>query len=363
MTKPDIQFITELKKESKAPLKKCMQCGSCSVVCKLSPEEQPFPRKEMIHSAWGLKDKLMGNPDVWLCHQCGECTTYCPRGVKPSDVLSAIRKLTYYHYARPRFLVKALSKPAWLPVVTLIPLVIILGIIYFAGTLQIPEGPVNYSKFFPHGWLNNSFSIITLLSLLTLIVSIRDFRKDMGKLCPSQGKKQGGFKCFLQAIGDILSHRNINKCTDKGFKITPHFLVLWGFILLLIVTLFAILNVIMGTYPMSFTNPVKVVGNVAAIMLTIGMVSMIIRRIQKKDAVSNSSYFDWVFLISMFLLTLSGMLVEMARFLEWGAASYYIYVFHLLLVWLIIIYFPFTKFGHVIYRLVAIIYAKRIGRN
>lgn len=363
ITQPDIQFIKELKEESKAPLKQCMQCGSCSVVCKLTPDDNPFPRKEMIYAAWGMKDKLIGNPDVWLCHQCGECTTYCPRGVKPSDVLSAIRKLTYYHYAKPRFLSKILGKPAWLPIVTLVPLAIILGIIYFAGTLRIPVGPVNYSKFFPHAWLNMFFISITLLSFSTLFFSIRNFWRDMHKNYPGNGKKQGIWKSLWQANMEILSHRNFSKCEDEKFKITAHFLVFWGFILLLVVTLFAILSVLMGTYPMPFTNPVKIIGNVASLMLILGLGSMIFKRIIKKDAVSNSSYFDWIFLLSLFILTLSGVFVEMARFLEWGAVAYYLYVFHLLFVWLIIIYLPFTKFGHIVYRMVAIMYCKKAGRS
>ncbi|MBN1185631.1 MAG: quinone-interacting membrane-bound oxidoreductase complex subunit QmoC [Bacteroidales bacterium] len=363
ITEPDIQFISELKKESGAPLKQCMQCGTCSVVCKLSPEDRPFPRKEMILAGWGMKDKLIGNPDVWLCHQCGECSTYCPRGVKPSDVLSSIRKFTYKHYARPKFLVKILASPKWIPVVTLVPLFIIVAIIYFAGTLRIPDGYVNYSEFFPHAWLNSTFTCLFFLSCGTFIGSIRRFWKDMKINYPANGKQQGWFRSLFQAINEILSHRNFSKCKDKKFTVSSHFLVFWGFVMLLIVTLFAILSVIMGTYPMPITSPVKIAGNVAALMLTIGLISMIYKRIKKKDAVSHSTYFDWVFLVSIFILTISGVVVEMARFLDWGAAAYYIYLFHLLFVWLIIIYLPYTKFAHIVYRTTAVMYNKMTGRK
>ena len=130
---PDIRFKKELTKKSGASLNECIQCGTCSVVCSLAPKEKPFPRKEMIWAAWGLKEHLIANTDVWLCHQCGDCSTYCPRGVKPADVISAVRKMTYLHYARPRFLGIMLSNPKWLPVAVLIPIVIIASILLFHG--------------------------------------------------------------------------------------------------------------------------------------------------------------------------------------------------------------------------------------
>ena len=104
VTEPDIEFIKKIKKTD-ASFKNCMQCGNCSVVCSLSPEDRPFPRKEMI--------------------MAGDCTQYCPRGVKPSEILASIRQYSYLHYARPRFMAKVLHKPALLPVAVFIPALII----------------------------------------------------------------------------------------------------------------------------------------------------------------------------------------------------------------------------------------------
>jgi quinone-modifying oxidoreductase subunit QmoC len=88
---PDVKFVKQLKTLGGDTLKKCFQCATCSVVCPISPDEKPFPRKEMIAAQWGLKDRLVGNMDVWLCHQCNDCSTYCPRGARPGDVLTAVR--------------------------------------------------------------------------------------------------------------------------------------------------------------------------------------------------------------------------------------------------------------------------------
>ena len=88
-----------------------------------SPDNKPFPRKEMIAASWGLKDRLVGNHDIWLCHQCGDCTTLCPRGAKPGEVLGAIRSYAIAEYATPKALGKPINDPKKLPFLLAIPVV------------------------------------------------------------------------------------------------------------------------------------------------------------------------------------------------------------------------------------------------
>lgn len=361
LIEPDIDFIEKLSKDSDAPLKQCMQCGTCSVICKLSPEDNPFPRKEMIWAGWGLKEKLLGDPDIWLCHQCGDCTTYCPRGVKPGDVLSSLRFMSYLHYSKPKFIASFLSKIQNLPFIILIPTIIILGIIYFTADLQFPSGEVIYSKFFPHKQLNNSFSIFVLFSVVGIIFSIKCFWKDLKKNMPPKDTKNKIFKSFIAAFKEILSHQKFNKCTRNNYRFSAHLMIFYGFITLLFVTFFAIISVLFFEYPLSFFNPVKIAGNIAALSLFTGLSIMIFKRLTDKELSGNSNYFDWIFLISLYLLVISGVLVEIARFDSWEIA-YHIYFVHLVLVWMVIIYLPYTKFGHIIYRITALTYCKFIGR-
>jgi quinone-modifying oxidoreductase subunit QmoC len=401
--KQDIGFIEKLQKAAGSQLTTCMQCGACTASCTLSEDQNVFPRKQMILAAWGMKEQLMADPHIWSCHQCGDCTVSCPRGVKPGDVLAALRMEQISHYSRPRFLVRLMQKPAFLPVALLFPVAIIILILTLAGTFRIPEGPVNYAEFFPHGWLNGSFTALFILSTVGILAGLRKFSQNLGetlyraslpnenikrpeKVEPpdlpvenadgntverqgenpgpgGQGQVKAGFvdpplKRFFSVVGRIMKHRDFARCDEHKSRSVSHFLVFWGFILLLFVTFFAILSTIFFEYPLGILNPIKIAGNTGALMLLAGSSLMILNRLFKSSTL-RGGYPDWFFLVSFWMLTVSGILVEAARFLDWDSA-YHLYFIHLVMVWIIILYYPYTKFAHFLYRTVALYKIRKI---
>ena len=342
-------------------MNQCIQCGTCSAVCSLAPDDRPFPRKEMVWAGWGVKDRLIGNVDIWLCHQCGDCSTSCPREVKPADVIAAVRQKSYEHYIRPRFLGKLVSRPALLPLALAIPAAVIIAILSLAGTFRIPEGMVDYSAFFPHAWLNASFSGITLLFYLMAAWGIWRFWRDMKRNTPPP-EGSGGRLPVLRVLGEILSHANFSGCGTRKIGRWAHMLVFFGFALLILVTLYAIWAALTHRYPLEFTDPFKIAGNLASLMIYTGIIIMAVQRLTNRKVFGKSGYTDWLLLASIFLLTLSGTLVQAARFGNWSMA-YHLYFFHLVAVWFVIMYLPFTKLGHIFYRTAALLYARSIGRN
>jgi len=359
---PDINLIEYLRKDCNSAISTCMQCGSCTAVCELSPEDKPFPRKEMIWASWGLRDKLLGDPDIWLCHQCGDCTVTCPRDVRPGDVIASLRSYHYLHYARPRFLGRWLHSPRYLPLIILIPALVIAGIIALTGSIKMPEGPVNYSTFFPHIWLNVSFFFFVVLFYGIFISGIMEFLREMKQRSDVPLVSGCLWRSIWQVLKEILTHQPFRKCTTNRFRYTAHFLVFWGFVLLLVVTLFAILSTLLFEYPLPFLNPIKIAGNLGGMMLVIGLSIMISMRLFNRRNLSGSNYFDWFFPVALLLLTLSGGAVEIARFQNWTPA-YLLYFIHLVLVWIVILYAPYSKFGHFVFRTAALVAARQRGRQ
>ena len=96
---PDMDFIQELLDGAES-YRKCFQCGTCSGTCALSPDKSPFPRRQMAWAVWGMKDRLIRSPDIWLCYQCNDCTTRCPRDARPGDLLAAVRQQAVAHLQR-----------------------------------------------------------------------------------------------------------------------------------------------------------------------------------------------------------------------------------------------------------------------
>ena len=70
----------------------CIQCGNCSATCPLSTYMDYTPRKVIAMVRAGFKDEVLSNRTVWLCASCYSCTVECPKGIKITDVMYALKR-------------------------------------------------------------------------------------------------------------------------------------------------------------------------------------------------------------------------------------------------------------------------------
>lgn len=399
LAQPDLGFIAQLRDLGGETLKKCYQCATCSVACPIAPEDSPFPRKEMIAASWGLKDRLIKNGDIWLCHQCGDCTDLCPRGAAPGDVLSAVRSAAITEYATPKVFANAVNDPKMLPFILGIPALWFALMAFITtqlgGTMEkifhgifgdflggrfhwshahpVEEGmaPVLAHADFVSTWLVD-FTFIPTAIFVTVVffLGLKNFLNDIHENAVSEKKTDKtslDYKSFFQAlvriIPTVLKHDKFNECEANKDRATPHMMVLYSFIGLFVVTALCgtLLYVFKLAGPYTMINPIKWLANIAGVALVIGSAMMIKNRLDKKDQLT--AYKDWFILGVVFALGVTGMLSEITRIAGMEYVTYFMYYLHLISIFLLFFFLPFSKMAHLVYRLTAMAYAEYGNRK
>jgi quinone-modifying oxidoreductase subunit QmoC len=70
----------------------CIQCGTCSATCPVSHYMDFTPRKIIAMVREGFKEEVLGSFTIWLCASCYSCTVDCPREIKITDVMYALKQ-------------------------------------------------------------------------------------------------------------------------------------------------------------------------------------------------------------------------------------------------------------------------------
>lgn len=372
LIEPDVNFINEVAGLGGDTLKKCFQCATCSVICPISPDTKPFPRKEMIAASWGLKDRVVKNADIWLCHNCGDCTTKCPRGAKPGDVLGALRSIAIADYAVPKGLGKIVNDPKKLPILIIIPAILFIVVGLVTGLLNFsPEGhEIAHTNFFSTWLVDIIFVPLSIWAVTIFALGVKNFLNDIHQDAVMNGKTKKenlDIKEFLSSIVKILpmilKHDKFEECGENKDRALAHKMVLYSFLGLAVVTgVFCVfLYVLHIEGPYSQLNPVKWLANISGIALIAGAYLMIKSRMDNVDQVT--SYKDWYLLGLVLGLGLTGMLTEMTRLAHMAGVSYALYFIHLIFVFNLFAFLPFSKLAHLVYRTVALGYAEYSNRQ
>jgi len=370
---PDLNFIRYLKSAGGDTLKKCYQCATCSVVCPLASDGNPFPRKEMIWAQWGLKDKLLGDVDTMLCHQCGDCTAYCPRGAKPGDVLGAIRAYAYTHYGFPQGLATLASNGKNLPMLVGVPAGIILLLWVISGGMHMPEGPVDYGMFFGHWnfhWLTKTTFFIDLIYLPAATFALFAAYKGVSAMWCKMAEglntdpnfrpscKKFTLDFLWPAVKETVLHKRFNQCGANKDRVNGHLPLMLGFIGLLIVTGYSFVRKdFVGLLdpslhaPIPMYDPFKLLANISAAALLIGIGILWANR-AKAEAEANiaPTFYDWFLIGEIMAVGVTGLGAQLLRLADYQLLAYVTYYAHLVAVLMLFLYMPYTKFAHLVYR-------------
>jgi heterodisulfide reductase subunit C len=89
----------------------CIQCGTCSGMCPLSPEMDFTPRKIIAMIRGGFRSEVLSSYTCWLCASCYSCAVECPKKIKITDIMYATKRLAIREGVAPkRFPVSVLAR-------------------------------------------------------------------------------------------------------------------------------------------------------------------------------------------------------------------------------------------------------------
>ena len=73
-------------------LRDCIQCGTCSGACPMSVHMDLTPRRVIALTRAGLERDVLQSGTPWLCASCYECQVRCPRDIKVTDIMYALKR-------------------------------------------------------------------------------------------------------------------------------------------------------------------------------------------------------------------------------------------------------------------------------
>jgi quinone-modifying oxidoreductase subunit QmoC len=356
LIEPDVTFIRRVMASGGEDLKKCYQCATCSVVCALSPEDAPFPRRQMLHAQWGLRDRLIGDPAVWLCHNCRECSERCPRGARPGDVLGAVRSQVIRDLAFPAFMGRLAAAPSALALLFLLP-VVIFALMAAAAPGAEPGASLEFAAWYPLAWLEPLFFLVSGLAILAFGVGIARFVAAL----KATGLPPPTLAAIAAVLVEIARHDRFGRCEHPSARRWGHLLVFWGFVGLGVMGTVVGIGTMLGVMhtPLALTNPWKIFANVSAVVILAGTVLLLVERLRDPEARAHSTYFDWWFLLTLLAIVVTGFAAEVLRLAQMSSWMFPVYFVHLVLIFSLFLYAPYSKFAHLAYRTVAMAAAGR----
>lgn len=341
--KLDPKLASEIKKYGKFDATGCYACGSCTVVCELTTESGSFPRRPLLYARMGAKELVRGSLEPWLCYYCGDCSTTCPRQTEPAESMMTLRRYLMGQYDWTGFARRFFKSNAWL-----ISAFITVGLAMLTLIILF---------FYPHHLLEygHLFELIVVFAVAILVL-IPNFLRMFWFVSRENNIKKLPllvyFTEFIKMVADVITHKQLRKCPQKGFGISfwqKHLIVFYGYILTLSMAVFV---GAFKTYGYPIYHPLKLAMIIIPAILFIFTAMLIIDRIKKREVKYKfSTLSDWVFSVWLFMMVFlfwSAYISLSAGFKELG---YGIYIAHLVVLsqWALVIV-PFGEWTHFIYR-------------
>jgi ferredoxin len=368
-------FVSEIKRFGRFDFTGCYNCGTCPAVCALSSDSAPFPRRPIQLAIMGLREEILKSLEPWLCHDCGDCSKWCPRENEPQHSMGTLRRFLLAQYDWTGIASRIMRSKVFHFISLFLTSLLFLLLVWVyhmfidpdvKGTMSTKEflsTPMDLSHMFapPHPvmWYFTLFAILFPI----LMVGINVLR--MWKWTMSDLKVPFSIyvKELLTYVRHSVTHENIRKCEETKTRWTPHWLMAFGCVLMLVILVFA-LPWFQTDKVHPLYHPQRWLGYIATIFMLYGSGDVLLSRIRKKSIVHKYSEFsDITFPLLLFLVSLSGIVLHILRIAGLSLATHYAYAVHIAITLpMLLIELPFGKWSHMIYRPMAI-YFQRVKES
>jgi len=355
----DPLILKDIKQFGLSDWNACYHCGNCTASCPLTEQGFLFPRKDIRLMQMGLKNNLEQHVEPWLCYYCGDCSKTCPRDANPGEIMMSLRRYLTSMYDWTGLSKKLYTSKVW-EFGAIIVLALSVLVLWLWKTTPPTAGTqgVNIEQWASVKTIHKGDWIMAGILVFFLVSNIINMYY---KIIIKDKSLKISFTTYITEFWSLIWHfgsqSKLSKCETKYYW-GAHWFLMSGYVLLFGMIVFLLpwfqdYNV--NQWPIQ-----RILGYYATIGLFVGIVYFTYNRITKAEEHSKHSHVtDWTFLVLLFFTTLSGILLHYFRMTGAASAWYYTYLIHLMvLVPMLMIEVPFSKWSHLAYRPFAIYFSK-----
>ena len=292
---------------------------------------------------------------------------------KPAEAKSESGGGDPWEHQSPKFMSRIPTSARYLPLATAIPgaivaILVLTAAVVFRDGSAIPDGDILFEHFIGHGWLD--LFALTLVGVVLAVVAtgIRRHWRGLQGTVPAALPRQPLGGAVLGTVEEVVKHDGFESWTVSDVQRKAHLKIFYGFLGLLAATtgaaiyteIFPIFGIEWHDNELSLPiwDPVKIVGNVGGIALLVGLTQVM--STWRRRSSDRATYSDWFFPALLGLTVISGFATELLRFAGVRLA-YPAYAVHLVFVFGLFVYLPFSKFAHALYYPTGFTFARSIG--
>ncbi|MGB8492455.1 MAG: 4Fe-4S dicluster domain-containing protein [Bacteroidales bacterium] len=355
-------FIDDLDRFGAEDVQLCYQCGDCSTVCPHADDVYKFPRKSMKLLQMGLENKIETTLEPWLCYYCGQCSVQCPREADPGETMMSLRRWLISRYdftgiARQFFKSRVTEISAIIAVAFLTGIFLLLyG--FSGGNIHIYDGE---NAFLPGQFIHKfDLTVGSILVVFLFANALHMWYLVMVKGTTFPVPAWLYLKELYQLPWHFLTQKRYSECEKKQEHpfFMPWFIhlgLMLGYVTMLILVMVFVEKLQSGP---AINWSVHIFGYLASIGLIAGTIYFIRNRLKKNYVQYKKSHgTDWVFVILLFLIVLTGITQHVFHRTGLYEAANITYVIHLMCVVPWLLRMPFSKWSHLIYRPLAMYFA------